>query len=63
MAESTCESCGASAGEPWETDAVRYTILSLSLEQPVHYEPVGWRILCDECEEGLQQLRMTRVFY
>jgi hypothetical protein len=55
MAESTCESCGASADEPWETDAVRLAILRLSLEQPLHHKPKGWRILCDECEEGLQQ--------
>ena len=51
-----CESCGASADEPWETDAVRFTILRLSLEKPIHHELEGIRILCDECEEGLQQL-------
>ena len=54
--EPMCESCGASADEPWETDAVRFTILRLSLEKPIHHELEGIRILCDECEEGLQQL-------
>lgn len=53
--ESTCESCGASADEPWETDAVRHTVLRLSFEKPIHHELKDWRILCDECEEGLQQ--------
>ena len=55
MTEPVCESCGTSADEPWETDAARYAVLSLSLEQPIHHEPKDWRILCDECEVGLQQ--------
>ena len=55
VVEPTCESCGAMADESWETDAVRRIVLRLSLEEPVHHSPTGWRILCDECEEGLQQ--------
>jgi hypothetical protein len=53
--EHMCDSCGASADEPWETNAARYTSLRLSLEKPIHHEPVGYRILCDECEEGLKR--------
>jgi hypothetical protein len=56
VAEPTCESCGAMADEFWETDVDRCTVLRLSLEQSVHHAPMDWRILCDECEEGLQQI-------
>ena len=55
MTEPACESCGTSADEPWETDAARSTVLRLSLEQPIHHKAMGWRVLCDECEKGLNQ--------
>lgn len=56
ITEVNCESCGASANESWETDAIRRTVLQMSLEQSIHQGSTGWRVLCDECEEGLQNL-------
>lgn len=54
--EPVCESCGTLAAETWETDVTRSAVLRLSLEQPIHHNSTGWRILCNECEEGLQQI-------
>ena len=54
--EPVCESCGASAGEDWETESSRSTVLILSLVQPIHQKGGGWRTLCNECEEGLRDI-------
>ncbi|MDQ3101512.1 MAG: hypothetical protein M3R08_09000 [Bacteroidota bacterium] len=53
--------CGAEAGEPWETDPMRSTQLGLSSrlhDVPLHVQRTeDIVILCDECNEGLSELR------
>lgn len=62
--EHTCMMCGTRQGEPWETDrsrTKRIQVGSRFLETAAtELETADLCALCDECDEGLQEVRRNR---
>lgn len=59
--EHTCMMCGARQGEPWETDRSRTKRIQVGSRfmeaAATELETVDLCALCDECDEGLQEVR------
>ena len=52
-----CSMCGAIAGDVWETKPTRQVLLYL---RPRHGDTTHLWVICDECDEGLQNIVLPK---